>query len=696
MQLFTRSRHAFLFICLSLIILCLLIFIAVTFRLPAMSEQFIRPDTTAEIAVNRMENGIPVISSGDITDAYWGLGVVHAQDRAWQLVLFRRIVQGRQAEIFGDEKLEQDKLARILDFYRLVESDYKQLPVHARTVLDAYSAGINYWMRQGNLPPEFSAFDITPDDWRPLDSLAILKLHAFATGDDFRTELFDIWVNQKRHSAVEFPLTDSSFADLPYRESYSSVDQHTSGERAKVLLGQYFGGLVLPSKYYVAYLDSQGYQLSGLTLPGVPLFLSGFNQRLAWSVVSQPAKSKQLSLSGYDQLAVSHAREHLISVRKNPPSLFDRQAVSEPQAFQTVLYKEGIDISAVVGFVGEAVILNWTGFEPDRSFAGLLDMNLASDWFQFKRAARLVSVLAGEVFVSSETGEMHRLYIGQDVAGNYQGNYQGQPLINVDTHNKKVGVPDKYHQTDASKVDGNNMDSHQLNMGVLDKSGAKGMNSQRLVTKPDSMIEARDPLMGKVLDKLKALVPEIKESSVSLNRLADEWVSSLLYGRPFSELDGKQQALTYWIKVNQSRWLLDNLAKQTTCDLSVVDEVASSCRSKMASLIQQVNTSSGNKQKSIQSRQTILEHSVFDSQSWPGSFFSIELNDDLSENNSFTGRSLSHADFVMYLDEELAGEFTLINGESANVFSPFYSNQKNVSAVTPDVLQWAEIPGSRH
>ena len=55
------------------------------------------PDQEIEIVRDRW--AIPHILSKTDHDAFFGLGLVHAQDRLWQMTLFRRTAQGRLSEI---------------------------------------------------------------------------------------------------------------------------------------------------------------------------------------------------------------------------------------------------------------------------------------------------------------------------------------------------------------------------------------------------------------------------------------------------------------------------------------------------------------------------------------------------------------------------------------------------------------------
>src|SRR5262247_2428280 len=68
------------------------------------------------ITIRRDERGIPYVEAQNDDDLYFGQGYATAQDRLWQMDLFRRTAHGTLSEIFpnlpGVPALEQDKLHR--------------------------------------------------------------------------------------------------------------------------------------------------------------------------------------------------------------------------------------------------------------------------------------------------------------------------------------------------------------------------------------------------------------------------------------------------------------------------------------------------------------------------------------------------------------------------------------------------------
>src|SRR5438045_3744954 len=95
------------------------------------------------IDIVRDADAIPHIFAAVKTDALFGLGYVHAQDRLWQMEFQRRIGNGRLSEIFGRATVPQDRFLRTVGFGRAARSAWTATPEWAKTQINAYVAGVN-------------------------------------------------------------------------------------------------------------------------------------------------------------------------------------------------------------------------------------------------------------------------------------------------------------------------------------------------------------------------------------------------------------------------------------------------------------------------------------------------------------------------------------------------------------------------
>ena len=65
---------------------------------PATNGTLQLAGASGEIRILRDAQGIPTIRAASVRDVMFGLGVAHAQDRLWQLDMWRRVAMGEMAE----------------------------------------------------------------------------------------------------------------------------------------------------------------------------------------------------------------------------------------------------------------------------------------------------------------------------------------------------------------------------------------------------------------------------------------------------------------------------------------------------------------------------------------------------------------------------------------------------------------------
>ena len=131
------------------------------------------------MTITRDAKGVPNVRGASDYDAWWGVGYAVAEDRLFQLELFRRATSGRLAEILGQEYLDDDLIAR-RDYYtdREAQDQFNRLPRKLFRRGEAYRDGINAYIRRVRsrpleLPGEFPALGIVPRDWTLTDSARI-------------------------------------------------------------------------------------------------------------------------------------------------------------------------------------------------------------------------------------------------------------------------------------------------------------------------------------------------------------------------------------------------------------------------------------------------------------------------------------------------------------------------------------------
>ena len=120
------------------------------------------------VEVIRDQHGIPHIYAQNTDDLFFAQGYVMAQDRLWQMELWRRWREGRLAEIFGPETFDYDARTRLM-MYRGPFDDREWTSYHAEgeRIFTAYANGVNAFIdaHADNLPVEFKLTGIQPGRW---------------------------------------------------------------------------------------------------------------------------------------------------------------------------------------------------------------------------------------------------------------------------------------------------------------------------------------------------------------------------------------------------------------------------------------------------------------------------------------------------------------------------------------------------
>jgi penicillin amidase len=126
------------------------------------------PGLTAPVEVIRDEWGVPHIYAENDHDLFFAQGYVMAQDRLWQMEMWRRWHEGRLAEIFGPEAVPYDARTRLMMFRGpFDETEWSNYHPDARALFTAYADGVNAFIAEnsGNLPVEFQLTGVVPDPW---------------------------------------------------------------------------------------------------------------------------------------------------------------------------------------------------------------------------------------------------------------------------------------------------------------------------------------------------------------------------------------------------------------------------------------------------------------------------------------------------------------------------------------------------
>ncbi|MGB8190612.1 MAG: penicillin acylase family protein [Chitinophagaceae bacterium] len=285
-----------------------------------------------EVAIRYDNNHVPHIFAQNDHDLYFTQGYVTARDRLWQMDMQVRRAGGTLAEVLGPRMAGQDRFYRRFGLAQAAEKSLAQMmkdPV-MKNVLESYTEGVNAYVRQlsrADYPIEYKLLNYSPAEWKPINSALIFKLMAetlSGTVDDVEMSntlrqygdaaMHDLFPDQPLLFDPVVPAgTSWDFEPLPLPKSSKyflagsteTKNEHeriegvgsnnwaVSGSRSDngfpILSNDPHLNLTLPAIWYQVQLASDNVNVYGVSIPGIPCVIIGYNQKVAWGLTNAEA-----------------------------------------------------------------------------------------------------------------------------------------------------------------------------------------------------------------------------------------------------------------------------------------------------------------------------------------------------------------------------------------------------------------------
>jgi penicillin amidase len=291
------------------------------------------------------DRDVPHIFAPTELDAYRALGYVVARDRLFQLELQTRAAAGTLTELLGAQALPLDREARDLGMPRAAERKLAAMDSAdpGLAAARAYAEGVNAWIDElpaDAMPVEFRLLGARPSRWEPINTIHLLNRMGLTLAHS-RHELANLEARARVGAAAAdalFPIVspiqepiqpapgarprlamrplpppgrpDSNawlvaerigallpaYRGLP-RQSGDAVGSNNwavapsrTARGYALLAGDPHLELTLPSVWYEVHLVVPGVLDSyGVTIPGAPAIVIGFNRNVAWTFTNTDA-----------------------------------------------------------------------------------------------------------------------------------------------------------------------------------------------------------------------------------------------------------------------------------------------------------------------------------------------------------------------------------------------------------------------
>src|SRR5262244_2304381 len=104
------------------------------------------PGLSVPVRIVRDRWGVPHIYAQSRDDLFIAQGFVQAQDRLFQMDLWRRTSQGRLSEVLGPNFAERDALTRRVQFRGDLAAEWASYGADLRPIVEAFVRGVNAWV----------------------------------------------------------------------------------------------------------------------------------------------------------------------------------------------------------------------------------------------------------------------------------------------------------------------------------------------------------------------------------------------------------------------------------------------------------------------------------------------------------------------------------------------------------------------
>ena len=437
--------------------------------LPQLDGTRTVPGLQGPVEIVRDRWGVPHIFAGSDTDAYFALGYVHAQDRLFQLELTRHLSQGRLAELVGEPGLDLDLLFRTVDLHGPPRRMLERASEPVRSAAQAYAFGINTAVSDldGAFPLEFTLLSHEFEPAVPADFVGLIGLMTWGLnlswdmdrrfeqlaarmGEERALELFPFiqggtpavhprtGTSSQESTVPEttqgIALLDrlgeliSGASSLPFPAPFLPSLNGTGGSNSWVVSPQRSTtghailandphlGFTLPAIWYQAHLHAPGFDVAGVTLPGLPFVVIGRNRSIAWGLtnVMQDAADFFVEKLNPERPGRVMYRGEWVELKKRVETI--RVKGGESRSLEVLSTPHGPLVNHLLPEIQKPVSYRWTlhAAEHANELEGLWLLNRAGNWDEFRRSMSWFGAAAQNVIYADREG-----HIGMQTVGAY-------------------------------------------------------------------------------------------------------------------------------------------------------------------------------------------------------------------------------------------------------------------------------------
>ncbi len=419
---------------------------------------------------------VPHVFAENDEDLYFIQGFLHAKFRLFQMDLSTKAAEGRASEIAGAKAITFDREQRRLGMRYAAENALLEIDRDPgyKAIFSAYTNGINAYissLTQSSLPFEYKLLDLKPEKWTNLRTAVLLKMMAkiLSSGTEtdlantnaksiFTPEEFSMIYPQVPDSlkpiipagtVFDFPgiipVRPATVDSLYYNDKkLIAVDEVSRPDRdngsnnwvvagsktqsgVPILCNDPHLELSLPSIWYEMQLRTPKSNCYGVSLPGSPFIIIGFNDNVAWGLTNA-----QRDVKDYYEIKFRDASKK--EYRFNGKWIAAKQRIEEIKVrggttvYDTVAYTIFGPVMFDPGFStnysnNRSLAVRWIAHDRSNEGMTFYKLNRATNYEDYEEAIKSYSCPGQNFVFASKTGD---IAIWQQ--GKFPARWEGQGL----------------------------------------------------------------------------------------------------------------------------------------------------------------------------------------------------------------------------------------------------------------------------
>lgn len=418
------------------------------------------PNLKGKVEVIMDERLVPHVFAENDEDAYFVQGYLHAKFRLWQMEFQTHAAAGRISEIVGARAINFDREQRRLGMVYGAKNMVKAIEVdeNTRRATASYTAGVNAFienLKESELPLEYKLLGYKPEKWTILKTALFVKQMAKTlagyqySNDMHMTSLLSIFSGEELK--LLFPDGNDSLspvippgtvfpppsfvpvvpasADSIYFSKKDSlalnfIPQHNTGtgsnnwavngsktqSGAPILCNDPHLELSFPSIWYELQIHTPNYNAYGVSFPGIPGIVIGFNDSIAFGFTNG-------GIDVMDFYEIRFRDEKQIQYWFNESWIDTRPVVEEIKVrggktiydtvaytlFGPVMYDNNFSTTTIKG---KSIAVRWKAHDPSNELLMWWYLNRAKNYDEYAASLRYFSNPVQNIIFASKKGDI--------------------------------------------------------------------------------------------------------------------------------------------------------------------------------------------------------------------------------------------------------------------------------------------------